>query len=72
MALHEWHLTPDHINNEFSEEMLALLIKLRNVRMIKESRRTKTSESGIELTPQHARVPEEVFFTRHNIKVKEL
>ena len=33
MALAEWHIPPDHIVNNWSEEMFALMVKYRNERV---------------------------------------
>lgn len=47
MALSEWHLTPEYINENWTEELLALMMSAR-VEKLKRARRVVT-DKGVEL-----------------------
>ncbi|HUT58984.1 MAG TPA: hypothetical protein VNA25_14140 [Phycisphaerae bacterium] len=41
MALAEWHVTPDYIVNNWSEDLFALMVKKRNERMKNQAARAQ-------------------------------
>lgn len=65
MALSEWGLTPEYINTNWTEELLALMVQKRNQRV-----RGTSGSDGRE--SNGSRMSNSDFFAKHNIKVKEL
>jgi hypothetical protein len=65
LALIDWHLTPEYINEHWTEELLCLMFVKRRERIERITPSQMTEVSGVK------KIGNKEFFERHRIKVKK-
>jgi hypothetical protein len=65
VALTEWHITPEYINEQWTEELFELMFRKRNERLRKNRPQNKQQHE-----PEVPKITNDLFFQTHGLKVK--